>query len=189
VEAPVSTRTELVSAGLFYGVKAFGGGVPLVHGPGVMLAFEMTGEHTRTALWASAQYELPQSYRAADVGVQWSTTLFRVGVQWLTALPGTNLLAGARLGLGADLIDFSPRQGAAASGFVLTAARQTTVAVVTPAVKLALPLGDRWTATTELLADCHPSDVAFGLERDGAPERVLSPWRVRPGLTLGLMLR
>jgi hypothetical protein len=182
-------RTEAVSAGVFYGVKAFGGGVPLVHGPGVVLAFEISGEHTRTAVWASAQYELPQSYRAADVGVKWSTTLFRGGVQWLTALPGTNLLAGARLGLGADLVDFSPRQGAAASGFVLTAARQATVAVFTPAVKLALPLGERWTATTELFADCHPSDVAFGLERDGAPERVLSPWRVRPGLTLGLMLR
>jgi hypothetical protein len=189
LETPMPARTESVSAAVFYGVKAFGGGVSLVHGPGVMVAFEITGEDTRTAVWASAQYELPQSFRAADVGVKWSTTLFRGGVQWLTALPGTKLLGGARLGLGADLIDFSPRQGAAASGFVLTAARQATVAVFTPAMKLALPLGDRWTATAELFADCYPSDVAFGLERDGVPERVLSPWRVRPGLTLGLMLR
>jgi hypothetical protein len=178
-----------VSAGVFYGAKAFGGGVALVHGPGVRLAFASEGERTRTALWLSAQYELPQTYRSADVGVKWSTTLFRGGVEWLHALPGTNLLAGARLGLGADLIDFSPRQGAPGSDFVLTAARQVTVAVFTPAATLALPLSQRWSATADLYADCHPTQVAFGLERDGAPERVLSPWRVRPGLALGLMLR
>lgn len=189
IEPPPPASTPSVSAGAFYALKAYGDGVPLVHGPGVMLAFVSGGEHSRSALWASAQYELPQSYRATDVGVKWSTTLFRGGVEWLHQLPGTNLLAGGRLGLGADLIDFLPRQGDARSGFVLTAARQATLAVFTPALKLALPLSERWSATADVYADCHPTRVAFALEREGRPERVLSPWRVRPGLSLGLMLR
>jgi hypothetical protein len=187
-EAPPPASPPSVSVGAFYSVKTYGDGVPLVHGPGVMLAV-VSGERSRTALWASAQYELPQSHRVADVGVKWSTTLFRGGVEWLHGLPGTNLLVGGRLGLGADLIDFSPRQGDARSGFVLTAARQATVAVFTPALKLALPFSQRWSATADFYADCHPTLVAFALEREGKPERVLSPWRVRPGLALGLMLR
>lgn len=184
-----SARAVSVSAGAFYAAKAYGDGVALVHGPGVKLAFISSGESSHSALWASAQYELPQSYRAADVGVKWSTALFRGGVEWSHALPGTPLYAGLRLGLGADLIDFSPRLGDAGSVFVLTAARQSTVAVFTPAFELALPLGERWSVTADFYADCYPTQVAFGLERDGTPERVLSPWRVRPGLALGLMLR
>ena len=188
-EAEAPRGNSSVGAGAFYATKAYGGGVPLVHGPGVTLAFVSDGEHARTALWASVEYELPQAFRAADVGVKWSTTLFRGGVEWLQQLPGSPWLVGARLGLGVDLIDFTPRGGNAESGFLLTAARQTTVAVFTPALKLAFPLHDRLTFSADLFADCYPTRVEFGLERDGAAERVLSPWRVRPGLALGLMLR
>jgi hypothetical protein len=50
-------------------------------------------------------------------------------------------------------------------------------------------LGARAALDVRLFADAFPTAVHYDVNRDGSVGTAFSPWRVRPGLALGLAYR
>jgi hypothetical protein len=181
--------TSSLTAAPLYAAKLYSREVAFVHGPGLRVGWVSDVVHARRSFFVSASYELPERYREDAIGLAWETTSFHGGFELLWRLGEVPLLAGGRLGAGADVVRFSPKGGTVAGGVLLTEARVRTVPVVTPALALVLPLGSRLGLGLDVFADLHPVRLAFALARPAGTEEVLVPYRVRPGAALSLSVR
>jgi hypothetical protein len=181
--------TSSLGAAPFYAAKLYSSEAPLVHGPGLRVAWVTADQESESSFFLSFGYELPRRVRLHEVGVAWETTTFRGGYGLLANLDGLGLSLGGRAGGGFDVVRFAPKGGTAASDVVLTPARSATVPVLTASFVAGLTITSRLSLGLELFADVHPMGFSYTLERASGTSGVFSPYRVRPGGALYLAVR
>jgi hypothetical protein len=175
--------------GVFYAGQALSTGLPVVQGPGLLLAWPFGGgadnrPRRRLAGWLSVQYQLPADDQGRLVGLRLQAVAPRAGVaiRWPRGLE-------ARLGLGAELSHLTPLGGSPGSAVNLTAPRWSADPLVTAAVGAAVPLARRVEIEVLLFADYLPTAVSYDLAVGGQSSTVVSSFRLRPGIALELAVR
>ncbi|HZL17894.1 MAG TPA: hypothetical protein VFG23_09125 [Polyangia bacterium] len=190
---PASPAPSIVAdsgphVGVFYAGQAFSTGLPIVQGPGLLLAWPFGGSSDRPrgrlAGWLSVQYQLPADDQASLVGLRLQAVAPRAGVaiRWPRGLE-------ARLGLGAELAHLTPLGGTAAIPVSLTAPRWSADPLVIAAVGAAVSLTRRVEIEALVFTDYLPTAVRYDLAVGGQRSPVLSSFRLRPGIALELAVR
>lgn len=177
-----------LAAAPFYAVRAHGTEAPLAHGPGLALGWMNHWGDLAGGLWLSARYELEQTVTTPEVGVAWTTTALRGGVALLWSLGPSGVRAGGRIGAGVDLAHITPLSGTGDEPVTLTRDRVLAEPIVSAAAGVCAAVAARLGACAELFADLSPTRVRYALARGDARSDVFVPWRLRPGLALGLVL-
>jgi hypothetical protein len=189
-EAPAAADPN-GSVGLepFYALRAFEGDALVSHGPGLDIGWIAGSDYAVNAVWLGATYELTRNYRDEIAGMTWSTLTLRGSFEHLEHVSGAVLL-GARGGAGIDWTSFAPESGTGDGSVRLEDAQITTSFLVHLGIAAKLALGQRLHASFLVFADFYPTRARYALERsNGDAHDVLEPFRVRPGVALGLLLR
>jgi hypothetical protein len=175
--------------GAFYAGQAFSTGLPIVQGPGLLLAWPLGGSsgnrpRGRLAGWLSVQYQLPADDQASLVGLRLQAVAPRAGVaiRWPRGLE-------ARLGVGADLTHLTPLGGTAGAAVSLTGPRWSADLLATAAVGAAVALARRVEIEALVFADYLPTAVRYDLAVGDQSSTVVSSFRLRPGIALELTVR
>jgi hypothetical protein len=182
------THSSLL-AELFYGARLFSSEVPLVHGPGLSLAWLTESPERRTLVWVAGRYDLPRELVTPEVSVEWTTLRVEGGVGLAVPIAPSGWFAGGRLGGGADFTSFAPRAGSAGADVTLEPAGVSTVPVVSLALEAGIPLGARAGASARLFGSFYPMRVHFDVADATGTKEVLVPYWLQPGIELGLHLR
>jgi hypothetical protein len=183
--APAGARTPLAlrfGVSAFYAAQSLGGGLPLAHGPGLLL--EATGGRDRPGLgvWLSGQYRWRERYSGTSAGVEVETVAARAGLAY--ALPLGSVQFGARLGAGIDATRLSPRPGTIDPTATLTPARWTESLVLMATLGACKQLGSHVRGGLEIFADAVPETVHYDQRVSGVTSEVAAPSRIRPGLLI-----
>lgn len=131
--------------------------------------------------WAEGAYQLPARHRADPVGVDLSSSVARVGLT-LSARAGRRLTVGGGAGVGAARTSFRPVEGmgevnlAAPSSFVAFSGRLLVRAELGLSARLTLGLG--------LFGDMTTAHIHYDVLEPAGARRVVSAFRVQPGLEL-----
>lgn len=143
----------------------------------------------RWGVWLEAGHRLPVDFRGDAIGVGIDASSLRLGGT-AERLSGTRLALRLGAGAGVERITFQPRAGAAPvelaprDSFLVPSARVF--------VGAAFRLATHAVLTLRLLCDIEAADVHYDIE-DGADggeaRRALTPFRLRPGLSLGAAWR
>jgi hypothetical protein len=174
-----------VDIGAIWSVAAFSREIPLVHELALGAAVGPTG--APVSGWLEAGYRLPARYDAQPIGVELSAAALRVG---LTVGPrGTRVVSfGVSAGIGVERSSFVPL-GAAAS-VEPAAADAFWSATARLALSIAVRVTAHLTIGARLAGDFVAADVHYDLrDAGGVAHRVLTPFRLAPGLGLGLTWR
>jgi hypothetical protein len=184
-EAAVRTPRSAIDIGAIWSVAAFSREIPLVHELALGAAVGRAG--SPVSGWLEAGYRLPARYDAQPIGVELSAAALRVGV---AAGPrGTGFVSfGVSAGIGVERISFEPL--AAAASVDPAPADTFWSASARLALFIAFRLTARLSVGARLAGDFVAADVHYDLrDAGGVPHRVLSPFRLAPGLGLGLSWR
>jgi hypothetical protein len=189
-EPPVAQRGARAPLALRFGVSGFyaaqslGGGLPLAHGPGLLL--EASGDRDRPGLglWLSGQYRWPARYVGTSAGADVETVAARAGLAY--ALPVGSVHLGIRLGAGIDATRISPQPGTLDPTAMLTPERWTASLVFVATLGLWKELGSHISGGVEILADALTTPVHFDQRVSGITSEVAAPSRIRPGLLVHL---
>jgi hypothetical protein len=174
--------------GVFYEALAVGGGLPLAHGPGVLLALGGAREdRLALRLWSSGQYRWAARHDGPEVGLVVATIAGRGGLEldW----PVRRYQLTGRLGAGVDAVRLSPQPGTADPTAMLTPQRWSTMAVVTAALGTRMRVGSRLRVGAALVLEVVPEVVHYDQRVAGALTTVAAPARVRPGLVVEAAFR
>ncbi len=95
----------------------------------------------------------------------------------------------ARLGLGMDFVEVTPRAGHGALPVELAGRHGSSSLVLRGALGTAWVLGQRVALDARGFADLLPTAVHYDVRRDGQVGAAFAPWRIRPGLMLAVALR
>ena len=177
-----------LTVGIFYEALAVGGGLPLAHGPGILLALGGAREdRLALRLWSSGQYQWAARHDGPEVGLVVATIAGRGGLEldW----PVGRYQLTARLGAGVDAVQLSPQPGTADPTAMLTPERWSTMAVVTAALGARMRVGARLRVGAALVLEAVPEVVHYDQRVAGALTTVAAPARIRPGLVLEAAFR
>jgi len=171
-----------VDLGPIWSVSFFSREIPVVQDLALRLAVRGLASHLWS--WAEAGYRLPASDHAEPIGVEISAASLRLGVG--VGQTGTRRLSfSGGAGIGLDRISFTPIgaansvQPAAPDAFWSAGARLTFDAELRATTRL--------TIGARLACDVAAADIHYDLRgSDGSARRVLTAFRVTPGL--GIML-
>lgn len=175
------------SIGIWYGARIPGGGLPIGHGPGVVLTHGKVRDRLALAGWITGQYQVPGRQEAPAVSIGLETVAFRGGpeLRWTAA---AYQLTG-RLGIGADLVRVEPQSGSVDRSATLTRPRWTQNLVFTMAAGVQRAVGAHILVGVLAFLDLLPTAVHYDLQVSGTAAEVFSPARIRPGLALQLLIR
>lgn len=174
-----------VDVGPIWSVSAFSREIPVVQDLAIGAAVRGTASHLWG--WLEAGYRLPASEQAEPVGVELSAASLRLGLA--VGQAGTRPLSlGGGAGIGLERVSFTPIGGAASvqpaapDAFWSTSAR--------------LMFGGEWRPTARLSigarlsCDIAAADVHYDLRgADGSARRVLTAFRIAPGVGIGVAWR
>jgi hypothetical protein len=144
----------------------------------------------------AGEYQFSVSARNADIGLRLSSWLAYAALEAGQLRERAEAAARfgwrswfARLGAGVDVARVVPGQGTqAAASAELAPAHWSAAFVVRGALGTTWALGQRLALEVQLFADVFPTAIHYDVNIGGAVEPAFSPWRVRPGLALGLSL-
>lgn len=181
-----------VRAGVFYAAETFAAALPLVSGPGVVVAAPVSaGVGWQLGAWASGQYQIPADATADLASVRLATIATRAGLSFLWPLGArrsSRFALDARAGAGADTIHLTPQPGTRDGSAALTPARWSTSLALTAAAGVAAAFGDgdRIRLGARVYADLLPIATHYDVAVNGQPTTVVAPDRIRPGLVIDL---
>jgi hypothetical protein len=154
------------------------------HGPGVSVAFGREVGPWSGGAWASAQIAIPQTIETELIGARLDVVALRGGAQVARAAGGITI--GARVGVGADVVRVSPREGSGGASATLFAAQTSIAPVAQAAVTIAGRVGSAVTLSGAALADVDLAFRHYDVTVGTTLVRAFTPWPVRPGLIAGL---
>lgn len=176
-------RSRLQLAGA-YATHWSGPELGLLHGPALRLEWERAlGAESSWFAAATGELRWAQSYESSLVGVDVASR-----AAWLTAgierawRSQLRVLTG--VGLGIDWADIQPRDVQGGLSRVFPATSDATV-WLRAELGLERRLGAIQLALA-LLADVSTVDTHYDVRRAGRTERVVTPWRVRPGVRVAV---
>jgi hypothetical protein len=187
-------RTRFGFAALFSD-QVLSTGLPLAQSGSVEAIVGHLGEATWLAGYLAGEYQFPITARNADIGVRLQTVAAQVGVEaghrrqrpdeatrfwWRSWF--------VRLGAGVDFTYVSPQPGTVPAS--LMPAHWSSALVGRGALGTSWALGAWLALDVRLFADVLPTAVHYDVNVDGeARRRAFVPWRIRPGIALGVALR
>jgi hypothetical protein len=185
VEAAPRPPRPTVDVGAIWSLQAFSREIPLVQE--VALAAVVAGAGSAVSGWMEGAYRLPARDRADPIGVELDAATVRLGLA--VSRPATRFVsAGIAAGLGLQRIAFTPvavgpSVGAAGAGTFWGATARLSVAIAVR-VTAHVTLGAR------ISAELAAADIHYDLrDASGAAHRVMTPFRLEPGLGVGLTWR
>jgi hypothetical protein len=185
---PPGPRTLLrFNARVFYASMVPGGGLPILHGPGLSVGLGGDDQRATGGPWISGQFQWPARYGGPEVGVQVQTIAARGGLEF--RLPVATYQLAASLGGGLDLVRVSPQPGTLDSNATLTPMHWSQTLVFSAAVGIRKALGTRFLVGIAALADVVPSVVHYDVNVGGQTRPVVSPRRLRPGVVVEFCVR
>jgi hypothetical protein len=183
VQPPAPQRRSALRLGLSLGYQAqgFARHMPIVHGPvgGADVAW-----HESVRLFGNAGFLLPEEARDLPVGVRLSALTGRIGVRW-GRIVSPRLALEASGAAGMDVAFVSPQPGLDPQAAPLPATRHY-IEVWQLAGTVALTVAPRWQLIFAPQIEGDFRHRHYDIESDDKAVTVLSPLRVRPGLTIGL---
>lgn len=180
---PVTRPSIRLDLSLAYGVQAFADQIPIVHGPSTELAITWR-RASDLGIFTSLGLLVPQETADMRIGVRLSALTLRAGLRWGGALSAnTALEASAAAGL--DVAFVTPRPGLDATATLYPSTRHT-VDVVQLAVTFAMSLAAQWQLTFTPTIEGDMRARHYDVESDGQLVPILQPFRVRPGLVVGV---
>jgi hypothetical protein len=180
VAAPAPRAAVAIAA--TWSAVAFSREIPLVHELALAAAARPAG--SRLAGWLEAGYQLPARYQAVPIGVDLSAAALRVGLA-VGPREMRFMSFGISGGIGVQRTWFTPL--AAAASVEPAAADAFWSASARLALGIAFRATARLTFGARLTCDFAAADVHYDLrDAGGTAHRVLTPFRVTPGLGLGL---
>jgi len=184
-EAPVRAPPPAVDIGAIWSAAAFSREIPVVHE--LALAAAVRRADSPLSGWLEAGYRLPARYHAEPIGVELSAATLRGGLA--VGPRGTRFASvGLSAGIGVERTSFVPL--AAAASAEPAPADTFWSANARLALSVVLRVTARLTVGGRLACDLVAADVHYDLrDASGAAHRVLTPFRLQPGLGLGLAWR
>jgi hypothetical protein len=193
--AALSARRTVYGLGVLFAEQAISPDFPLAQRLG---AFASLGRLIRSGWLAgvvAGEYQFSVSARNADIGVRLRSWLayaaLEVGHLRERPVEATRFWWRswfARLGAGVDFTRVAPQSGTQASA-ELAPVHWSSAFAVRLALGTSWALGQRLALDVQLFADLFPTAVHYDVEVGGDVQTTFSPWRVRPGLALGLSWR
>jgi hypothetical protein len=189
-ERPASRSSAAIGLEPYYSARIFASEAVLSHGPGLDIGWVAGAGSATHAAWLGVAYELERELHADPASMTWSTLTLRGAYEHLSPV-GAAVALGARAGAGIDWLRFTPGLGTNES-VELRGESVTTSLLLHLGVGARVALGTRLHASLRVFADFYPTRARYSVERvngDGVDVDVLEPFRMRPGVTLGLLLR
>lgn len=180
-----SSAAWAVRGALVYEVAALGHEPSFTHGP--MLAGWFVAPEPALGLLLSAQYRIPFDAEAERVGARMSVFALRALATFEAPLSGQ---LGLRLGLGGggDVTRIAPESSRLAP-VALTGERTLVLGVARGLVGIDLRVTRLLALWAALAIDVDLDRTQYVLVRaSGEQAAVLAPWRVRPALSVGVVL-
>ncbi len=185
--APAPTRAWTLAGEAFYAVQGFAPQHLFEQGPGLGARYGQPSGFLRFEGWVAGQYLLPDTVDTPLIGVRLDTATLRGGVGLRHDLSDGAMLV-LDVGIGADLVHVSPRQGAVDHA-TLSPDRFLVDYAARLEVALLVQTGSNLGILFEVFGDVDPSNVHYDVAVDGAPTRVVTPSWIRPGIAAGITLR
>jgi hypothetical protein len=192
---PAETQ-PLHGAGVLFAEQVISADFPLAQRVGVEGSLGRRFQAGWLAGVVAGEYQFSVSAQNADIGMRLSSWLACVALEagHLRERPGEDArfwwrsLFG-RLGAGVDFSRVSPQLGTQAMAATLAPAHWSAAFVVRGTLGTSWALGAQAALDVQIFADAFPTAVHYDVNREGSVETAFSPWRVRPGLALGLAYR
>ena len=144
----------------------------------------------------AGEYQFSVRTQNADIGMRLSSWLACAALEagHLRERPGEDARFWwrswfGRLGAGVDFSSVSPQLGTQGVAATLSPAHWSAAFVVRGTLGTSWALGARAALDVHIFADAFPTAVHYDVNREGSVGTAFSPWRVRPGLALGLAYR
>jgi hypothetical protein len=153
------------------------------HGPGAELAITPFDLALRPGFLVSAHYAWPIRGSTPSAGADLQSSELRVLATLQHALAERWLL---RAGLGAGFDSVSVKPFSERAEVQAADGRRLTLAALRAALELEVRVTQRLSFFAAITLDGYPGDTRYVLARKTGDDDVLSPWRLRPGLELGL---
>jgi hypothetical protein len=192
-EPALADRPEPARAGwqlrgaILYELAALGHEPGITHGPVLAAIIRGPFADPGIGLLLSAQYRFPFAAGAEPVGMRVHAFALRALLTLEQPL-GARVSLRAGLGAGTDVTRIAP-QGAASGDVALAADRTLALGVTRGLLGIDLRLSALVALWVALAADVDLERNEYVLvQRDGHDSELLAPWRVRPALSLGLVL-
>jgi hypothetical protein len=185
VEAVPRRSPPVVDIGAVWSLQAFSREIPLVHE--LALGAVVGSDSSPLSAWMEAAYRLPARDPADPVGVEIDAATLRLGLAIGQSGPRFASF-GVAAGIGLQRISFTPIAVApsvdpAAAGTFWSGTARLSVAV-------ALRVTARMTAGARVSGELAAADIHYDLrDASGATHRVMTPFRLEPGLAVGLTWR
>jgi hypothetical protein len=172
---------------VLYEASALGFGPGFTHGPVLLGMVTLPLEQSEIGLIASAQYRIPFEVDADPVGMRVNAFALRALATYARALSPRTSLRFA-LGGGADVTRITPKTDPHAA-VEPSDARTATLAVARALAGLDLRLSPALALWVALAADVDLDRTRYVLvQSDGRDAELIAPFRVRPALSVGLVL-
>jgi len=193
---PVPESSSLAGLSASYAAQVLSSDFPIAQRVGVDALLGRYRGAGWLAGFAAGEYQFPLTARTTDIGMQLQTISACAGVEaghlrgWPTKperFAWRSLFA--RLGAGVDFDRVSGQPGTRAVAATLSPAHWSSAVFLRAAAGTSFWLGRRVTLDVRLFADLLPTAVHYDVSVAGDVQSALSPWRVRPGLAIGLALR
>jgi len=181
---PEESAPVVLGWGVFYSIQGFSDEIGLSQGPGLLGTIDLPILNGRFSLRWSGQYVLPQQLEGSLIGARLDTIALRLG-GGLGRDAGKSARIGAWLGGGIDVVYIDPRPGSA-EGAVLSSARYSQTTVLNGGAQVCVRLTRDVSFTAAIFGDADFRQRHYDLTTPGGVATVLEPWRIRPGLLLGL---
>jgi hypothetical protein len=173
-----------VAWGAFYAVQAFAPEQLIEHGPGLTAAFGPRAGRWRPSAWISTQYQLPESIGTSLIGVRLDTIALRAGIR-LTRELSDRVAIAVQLGAGGDVVHIAPRQGSSARAS-LSPERFSWEYDAELGLSATVRVNRSIELWAAMLADADLGMRHYDVVVDGSTVRALTPWWVRPGVSVGV---
>ena len=178
---------------LFYSVQTLSNQLWATHGPGLAVSGARHGRRYGLALWLAGQFRFPETERDSRIGVQLESVATRAGLElrWPVQTDFANAQheLAVRAGVGLDFTHLSPRTGSVDASAALTPSRWTTELAFTSSFRASMRVTRHAALGLALFVDILPRLAVYELRTDAGPDRLLSPWHVRPGVALEVETR
>jgi hypothetical protein len=172
---------------VLYELAALGHGPGIAHGPLLAALLRAPFGEPGLGLLLSAQYRFPFDADADPIGMRVHAFALRALLTLEQPL-GAQVSFRVGLGAGADVTRIAPGRSASAD-VALADARTLTLGVTRGLLGIDLRLSPVLSLWAALAADVDLDRTEYVLvQRDGRDSELIAPWRVRPALSLGVVL-
>jgi hypothetical protein len=172
----------ILGFGLAYQAQTVSEALPVSQGPGVSLLLADT--KLRYAAWITGAYRMPSDIETPALDIRMRSLAVRTGGGWGVRL-GPPWFAMIGLAAGMDIVRVDSELRSGQEGRL-----SPSITSLSPTVGPVLALGVAMHQTLVVLQAGLDVDLArtrYLVHTDGASAYVLSPWALRPGLTLSML--